>query len=164
MDSFRIAIIGAGPAGLTLARLLQVNDIHCTVFELEPSPDSRNQGGTIDLHRRGGQVALDKAGLLDEFKKVSRPEGQYDKLVKFDGTLLLDEKAEMPSRPDEILDRPEIDRQVLRAMLLDSLEPETVVWGRKFVKVEESSMEPGNYNLHFADGIEEGFQVVVGAD
>jgi 2-polyprenyl-6-methoxyphenol hydroxylase-like FAD-dependent oxidoreductase len=164
MSSFRIAIIGAGPAGLTLARLLQVNNIPCTVFELEPSPDSRNQGGTIDLHRRGGQVALDRAGLLDEFQKISRPEGQYDKLVKFDGTLILDEKAEMPPRPDEILERPEIDRVKLREMLLDSLKPGTVVWGKKFVKVEESSTKSGNYNLHFADGIEEGFDVVVGAD
>jgi 2-polyprenyl-6-methoxyphenol hydroxylase-like FAD-dependent oxidoreductase len=160
----RIAIIGAGPAGLTLARLLQVDNIPCTVFESEPSANSRNQGGTIDLHRRAGQMALDKAGLLDEFKKLSRPEGQFDKLVKFNGSLILDEKVEMPPRPDEIFDRPEIDREKLRTMLLDSVKPGTVIWGKKLVKVEESSTKPGSYNLHFVDNVEEDFDVIVGAD
>jgi 2-polyprenyl-6-methoxyphenol hydroxylase-like FAD-dependent oxidoreductase len=35
----RIAIVGGGPGGLTLARILQTRDIAATVFEQEHSPD-----------------------------------------------------------------------------------------------------------------------------
>src|SRR5690348_299867 len=43
----RIAIIGAGPGGLTLARILQTRNIPTTVFERESHPDERPQGGTL---------------------------------------------------------------------------------------------------------------------
>jgi 2-polyprenyl-6-methoxyphenol hydroxylase-like FAD-dependent oxidoreductase len=164
MPGLRIAIIGAGPAGLALARLLQISNVPCQIFEGEASSLSRDQGGTVDLHRRGGQMVLEKAGLFEEFKKLSRPEGQFDKLVKYDGTLVLDEKAEMPERPDDDDDRPEIDRKELRKMLLRSLHPDSVSWGKRVVKVEPSPKQPGTYDLHFRDGVEEGFNAVIGAD
>lgn len=58
MPTTNIAIVGAGPAGLTLARLLQQNDISVTVYEGEPDRHSRNQGGSLDLHPKYGQLAL----------------------------------------------------------------------------------------------------------
>ncbi|WP_217582130.1 NAD(P)/FAD-dependent oxidoreductase, partial [Lysinibacillus sp. GbtcB16] len=42
----RIAIIGAGPGGLTLARILQQHQISCVVYERDESPTSRQQGGS----------------------------------------------------------------------------------------------------------------------
>lgn len=71
----RIAIVGAGPAGLTLARLLQMHDIGVSVFERDASPSSRSQGGSLDLHEDSGQLALRIAGLEEGFKGFSRPEG-----------------------------------------------------------------------------------------
>jgi 2-polyprenyl-6-methoxyphenol hydroxylase-like FAD-dependent oxidoreductase len=164
MSSLRIAIIGGGPAGLTLARLLQINNTLCTVFELDTQAVSRDQGGTVDLHPRGGQLALKHAGLTDEFKKYSRPEGEAMKLLKYDGRVVFDENIEGNNRPEEYADRPEIDRMKLRQLLFQSLEPGTVVWAKKLQCVEKSKTNPGQYDLQFEDGREEGFDLVVGAD
>ena len=74
-----IAIIGAGPAGLTLARLLQVAevDVSITIFERDASPTSRlYQGGTLDLHLETGLAALKKAGLWNEALKHLRYDGE----------------------------------------------------------------------------------------
>ncbi len=52
--ALRIAIIGAGPAGCALARLLQQSsqDISVNIFESEASINFRSQGGTLDLYAR----------------------------------------------------------------------------------------------------------------
>jgi 2-polyprenyl-6-methoxyphenol hydroxylase-like FAD-dependent oxidoreductase len=164
MSNLTIAIIGAGPAGLTLARLLQVNNIPCTVYELDSSATDRDQGGTVDLHASGGQLVLKEAGLSDEFRKISRPEGEAMKLVKYDGTVLFDENVAGNSRPEEFSDRPEVDRAKLRQLLLNSVAPGTVIWNKRLVSIQKSTEVTDTHDLHFADGIEKGFDVVVGAD
>jgi 2-polyprenyl-6-methoxyphenol hydroxylase-like FAD-dependent oxidoreductase len=77
----RIAIAGAGLGGLICARVLQRHGHAVTVFEREPSPDARPQGGTLDMHPDSGQIALRTAGLLDEFTALARPEGQEWRLL-----------------------------------------------------------------------------------
>jgi len=70
-----IAILGAGPSGLTLARLLHLNGIDYTIFERDASAASawgRGGSGTLDLHEGSGLLALQEAGLLDEFKRKAR--------------------------------------------------------------------------------------------
>ena len=80
MASVNVAIVGAGPAGCTLARLLQLStaQIKVTVFEGDISLDTRTQGGTLDLHTETGIAALKKAKLYDKFLKLARfdAEGQ----------------------------------------------------------------------------------------
>jgi 2-polyprenyl-6-methoxyphenol hydroxylase-like FAD-dependent oxidoreductase len=59
--------------------------------------------------------------------------------------------------------RPEIDRVVLRDMLLDSLDPSTIQWGRTFLRAEP--VEDNKFDLYFSDGtVEKGYDIVVGAD
>jgi len=76
--SFRIAIVGGGPAGCTLARLLQISKapIKVTIFESDAGMESRTQGGTLDLHTNTGIAALKKAKLYDEFLKYARYDGE----------------------------------------------------------------------------------------
>ena len=67
------------------------------------------------------------------------------------------------ARPDTFKNRPEIDRVLLRGMLLDSLEPGSMKWGKKLSRVE--AKEDETYDLHFTDGdVQTGFDIVVGAD
>lgn len=159
----KIAIIGAGPGGLTLARLLQYNKIPCNVYELEAERNERNQGGTLDLHRDDGQLALREAGLMKEFQKHSRPEGEAMKLVSPQGKVLWDENnPDTINRPEVFAGRPEIDRVQLRNLLLDSIEHDSIHWNKKLQTVEPTA--DGTYDLHFTDGVEKGFDLVVGAD
>ncbi|KAH8646086.1 putative monooxygenase [Xylariales sp. PMI_506] len=163
MSDLQIAIIGGGPAGLTLARLLQHNKIPCRIFDLDASVEGRDQGGIIDLHEQGGQLALREAGLLDTFFELALPDADCAKMVKSDGTVLFDENGP-DKRVGETEGRPEIERLELRKMLLRSLEPGTVTWNKKLLSLEPSATEVGKFDLHFSDGIETGFDVVVGAD
>lgn len=150
----RIAVIGSGPAGLTLARVLHRHGHPVTVLERDPSRDARPPGGTLDLHEGLGQQALEKAGLLAEFRALSRPEGQAMRILDTDGTVLRD----WPPRPDDRAN-PEIDRGQLRDLLLGSVD---VQWGRDVTEVVPES--PDGVLVHFADGQKETFDLVIGAD
>jgi 2-polyprenyl-6-methoxyphenol hydroxylase-like FAD-dependent oxidoreductase len=59
-------------------------------------------------------------------------------------------------------DRPEIDRTELRAMLLNSLDPEVVQWGHRLESIRP--LGDGVHELVFADGRTAAFDLVVGAD
>ncbi|KAK0647817.1 Tetracycline resistance protein [Lasiodiplodia hormozganensis] len=155
-----IAIIGAGPAGLTLARLLQVHNIPCTVFEKDPTPAHRaTNGGCLDLHPGSGQEAVKEAGLWDSYQKYARYSGQ--------AYIISDETGQQQLNMRGLdLGRPEIDRPHLRRMLLDSLQPDTVRWNHKLVRVEEATAATKTPpTMHFEGGlVEQGFDLVVGAD
>ena len=62
------------------ARVMQTRGLKLTVFEREPSRESRTQGGTLDLHTESGQWALKEAGLQAEFRAIARVEGQVPDL------------------------------------------------------------------------------------
>lgn len=70
-----IAILGAGPSGLALGRLLELAGVDFVVFERDSSAASawgRGGSGTLDLHEGSGLLALKEAGLFQQFKKIAR--------------------------------------------------------------------------------------------
>ncbi|HUZ61178.1 MAG TPA: FAD-dependent monooxygenase [Hanamia sp.] len=71
----KIAIIGAGPVRLTMARLLQQKGIDATIYERDKDAQTRIWGGTLDLHKGSGQDALEKAGLLENYYAMAIPMG-----------------------------------------------------------------------------------------
>ncbi|GLZ15299.1 monooxygenase [Actinomadura sp. NBRC 104425] len=154
----RIAIIGAGPGGLTCARILQRRGVAVTVYEHETGPDVRNQGGTLDLREDYGQIALREAGLLEEFFRLSRPEGQ--EMRQLDAKTGAIASHHVPDEDERF--KPEIDRGRLRDLLLNSLEPNTVRWGHTLRSVEGPAEGPRR--LLFADGTTVEADLVIGAD
>lgn len=149
----RIAIVGGGPGGLMLARLLQLRGLSAVVFERDGNADERPQGGSLDLHLETGQRAIRLAELETEFCAGSRPEDQGDRLYDVDGALLFD-------RDEPGDDRPEIDRTVLRQILLDALLPGTVRWKSRITEI----VPDGEVYLLGGDGWREQFDIVIGAD
>lgn len=155
----RIAIIGAGPGGLTCARLLQLHGIPVTVYDLDASRTARGQGGTLDMHPHSGQYALRAAGLWEAFLTHARPEGQQMRLAGRDGRILFDA---IPPEADTQEGNPEIDRGQLRDLLLDSLAPHTVRWNHRLTHAEP--LTTGAHRLHFTHGTSADADLVVGAD
>ena len=45
----KIAVVGGGPGGLTLARLLQQGGAHLSVYERDQNRSARVQGSALDL-------------------------------------------------------------------------------------------------------------------
>ncbi|MEU7747118.1 NAD(P)/FAD-dependent oxidoreductase [Nonomuraea sp. NPDC049158] len=156
----QIAIVGAGVGGLACARGLQTYGIQTTVFEREASRDARWQGGMLDLHVPTGQAALRAVGLFEQFAALARAQGQELRgLDPFTAALIHHERP-TDSRDESYA--PEIDRGQLRGLLLDSLIPGTVRWGRPVDGV--APLDGGGARLCFADGTTADFDLVIGAD
>jgi 2-polyprenyl-6-methoxyphenol hydroxylase-like FAD-dependent oxidoreductase len=158
----QIAIVGGGPGGLTLARLLQLKGANVKVYERDLNKDARVQGTTLDLHDESGLKALREANLMDEFKKNYRPGA--DKMI------IVNEHAQIffsdhDGKPEEDFGsehfRPEIDRGPLRNMLLESLQPDTVIWDSQFVSMQKQN---DGWLLHFKNEISAYADIVIGAD
>ena len=128
LQNKQIAIVGGGPGGLTLARLLQLQNVNVKVYERDIDKNARVQGSPLDLHDDSGLAALRKANLSDEFKK--------NYMAGADKATITNEKAEIffsdrETKQDVAFEhehfRPEIDRGALRKILIDSLRTDNIV-------------------------------------
>ncbi|MEV7088834.1 NAD(P)/FAD-dependent oxidoreductase [Streptomyces sp. NPDC093085] len=151
-----VTIIGAGLGGLTLARVLHVHGIPSTVYEAEPSPTARAQGGLLDIRDYNGQLAVRDAGLMTEFRALILAGRQALRLMDRGGNVLLD------LADDGTGGKPEVLRGELRQMLIDSLPAGTVRWGRKVRTV--AALGAGRHEVTFADGTTVVTTLLVGAD
>lgn len=157
-----IAIIGGGPGGLTLARLLQRKGANVTVYERDTDKNARVQGSPLDLHTESGLAALEAAGLTDAFKQNFMPGADRMKITNPQAEVLYsdhDTKQEVNFGHEHF--RPEIDRGVLRKILLESLQPETVVWGSHFLSMEA---QYDGWLLHFKNRPSAYADMVIAAD
>lgn len=150
LENKQVAIVGGGPGGLTLARLLQLKGANVKVYERDLNKHARVQGSPLDLHEKSGLKAIVEAGLLEEFK------ANY--MVGADREIITNPLAEVffsdhEGKPEENFGhkhfRPEIDRGALRKILLDSLQAETVIWDSHFVSMKAQG---DGWQLEFKDG------------
>ncbi|MCJ1469538.1 hypothetical protein MMC07_008171 [Pseudocyphellaria aurata] len=152
----RVAIVGAGLAGCTLARLLRNAAIPVTVFEREASINVlRSHDSSLELQGPAGLRVLREAGLYDEFLKYARfgtgGGAMFDKNLK---------KYLSTNGPAAAIEggRPKIDYSWLRQIEVYSLPPEIFRWGHRLQSIED------DLSMRFDHGLETGYDLIVGAD
>lgn len=148
-----ITIIGAGPGGLTLARVLHVHGIPSLVLEGDASPTARHQGGMLDMHEESGQMALKATGLYDAFRARVLVGGDATRVVDKTGAVRFEDAGNDT--------RPEIDRGALRDLLVASLPPETIRWGARVAAIRRVA---GGFEIDLKDGSIVKASAVIGAD
>lgn len=148
-----ITILGAGMGGLTLARILHLHGVPCTVLDADLTPTSRHQGGMLDIHADTGQAALEQAGLHAAFLQHVLPGGEAMRISDKTGAILYEDTRESG--------RPEIERGTLRELLLRALPKDMVRWNSK---VTQAARSGAGFALTFADGHVEVVGTLIGAD
>lgn len=161
----KIAIIGAGPSGLTLASLLHKNlpsssrPLNLTIFELRPAPTPnalRTPSGSLDLHPGSGLLAVEKCGLTSQFKTMINSDCTEEMIIADkSGKACIHDEAQNGNRP-------EISRNALQHLLLSSLPKDIIRWNTKV-----TSVTPGlenKWKIAFGNEQQEEFDLVVGAD
>ena len=158
----KIAIVGGGPGGLALARLLQLKGADLKLYERDVNQDARLIGSPLDMHDGSGLTVIREANLLESFKKKYRPGADKKIIVDPQAKVFFtDHDTKSADDFDNIYFRPEIDRGPLRSMLLDALAAGTVVWDSHFL-----SMEPQHegWLMHFKNGHSAYADLVIAAD
>lgn len=155
MSAPDIAIIGGGPCGLTLARLLECKGIDYLVYERDESENSNRAGGSLDIHAETGQKALREGGLFEKFKTQARYNDTIFRVSDKLGNKVLE--------IGQGRDAPEIDRFELRKILLDSIPKDKIRWGHTLASATIG--EDNRPVLRFGnDVVVSGMKLVVGAD
>lgn len=157
----RIAILGAGPAGLTLASLLNISKIPYTIYESRLSlPPPSTPSGSLDLHTESGLLALEGCGLTSNFKSLTSDCSE--------DTIIADKNGEVKWADDGMGEnRPEVARNDLTSLLLSSLPSASVKWGHKILSVTPSTSSSARWTVHFSSSGREqeaDFDLIIGAD
>lgn len=158
----KIAIIGGGPGGLTLAKLIQLKGAGVKVYERDLNKNARVQGSPLDLHDHSGLAAIIKANLLEEFKNNFLSKADRMKIMNENAVVFFsDHETKVEENFGNPYFRPEIDRGALRKILLESLQPDTVVWDSHFISMDE---QDNGWLLHFKNEKSVYADIVIAAD
>ncbi|KAJ5217357.1 hypothetical protein N7468_010365 [Penicillium chermesinum] len=157
----QIAIIGGGPAGLTLGALLHKQNIPFTIFELRPEPteaELSKPSGSLDLHEDSGLAALREAGLYDEFSKRTAECSEDQIVYSMDGEVYWKDDGGLSNRP-------EISRHALTTLLKTPLPPDSIKWGHKLFAARSITAPHGpTTELDFGPNGKRTVDLVIGAD
>lgn len=156
----KIAIVGGGPAGLTMGLLLHKHHVPFTIFELRQKPTEEElakPSGMLDLHEESGLAVIKECGLYDDFVPLTGECSEDFLVADRHGNVIYTVKGERT--------RPEISRNNLTKLLIRSIPTESIKWGHQLL----SATKPATYGdtkteLDFGPHGKHTFDLVVGAD
>jgi 2-polyprenyl-6-methoxyphenol hydroxylase-like FAD-dependent oxidoreductase len=155
MSHSAITIVGAGLGGLTLARVLHQHGIEAAVYDRDPSPTAREEGGMVDVYEESGQAALRAAGLFGEFERVVQPSREAVRILDKDASVRWEDDGDHRTRP-------EVGRRMLRSILLASLPEGMIRWRAGVTRAR--TLVDGRHEVQFTDGSTVTTDLLVGAD
>ncbi|TMU99979.1 NAD(P)/FAD-dependent oxidoreductase [Streptomyces sp. DASNCL29] len=160
-ETFKVVVIGAGLAGLTLAQALRTRGVDVEVHERDTAPTDRSQGYRIHINPTGTRAL--RACLSDElFQLFLDTSGSGGQGLRFTDHLLRPLLSlDGPHSADPLLNHQSVCRVTLRHLLLRGLD-DVVRFGRHYERYEE--LRNGSVVAHFADGSTARGDVLVGAD
>lgn len=159
----RVAVIGAGPAGLALSLLLHQRGLELTVYELRPMPTREELAkppGSLDLHEEPGLKVMRECGLWDRFQKLTGDCAEVMRISNSDGAVLHTHKGRKGIRP-------EIARNALTDLLIQHIPYEVIVWDQKITSIQSThNANSGAIELVLDLGANKtaSYDFVVGAD
>ncbi|WP_226675251.1 FAD-dependent monooxygenase [Mesobacillus jeotgali] len=150
------AIIGAGIGGLSAAIALQQLGKKVKVFER--ASELKEMGAGIVLSANAIK-ALEKLGLADQVRQAGSPVKKAEIRAQ-DGQLIVNmpvhKQAERYGTYSYLIYRPDLQR-----ILYEKLEPNTVVLGKKFLRLEQ---DRDKVTCFFEDGEIQNSDLLIGAD
>jgi len=131
-----VLICGAGISGLTLAKALQLQGIQVIVFERDEALEGRPQGYSLTIQQ--GRKILKDIGILEEVFKMKSRCSKYITMTNEGSELFRNDFTKKNFNEQNI----PIPRELLRKIIFDSLEKDTVSWNKKVLnfKIEEDSV------------------------
>jgi 2-polyprenyl-6-methoxyphenol hydroxylase-like FAD-dependent oxidoreductase len=161
----RIAIIGGGPAGLTLGALLHQQGVPFTIYELRPRPTEQElaePSGMLDLHEESGLAAVRACGLYDQFLPLT---GDCEE------SMIVSDKYGNVLHQDEggLSDRPEISRHNIIKLFLSKIPENSIQYNTKLLSAQRDPTN-GKVTLKLTPAtdpsaaVSETYDLVVGAD
>lgn len=155
----RIAILGAGPVGLTLSSLLERGGIPYTTYDLRRSPINNPSSpysplvpsGSLDLHAESGLAALRACGLFERFRALKTDCEEECIIADMHGVVKWHDEGGPPPGLElvGVEGRPEIARNSLMELLLSSVPEERVRWEHKVLSITPSESKATNARSNY---------------
>ncbi|KAJ4241096.1 hypothetical protein NW760_001386 [Fusarium oxysporum] len=157
---FRVVIVGASVAGLSLANMLQANAIDFLVLEAYPTV-APQVGASIGLLPHGNRI-LDQLGLYKKVMQIAPPI-QIFNFRDTNGQIL----ARHPGMDERLVERHGypmvfLDRQMLLKVLYDNIKDKSKILTNK--RVVRTELVNGGVHAVTSDGTIIAGDILVGAD
>ena len=161
----RIAIIGGGPAGLTLGALLHRHNIPFTIYELRPRPTEEElaePSGMLDLHEESGLAAIRACELYEQFLPLTGDCEESMIIADKHGNILHSDQG-------GAADRPEISRHNIIKLFLSKIPDNSIKYNTKVLSADrDSATEKVTLRLSPTSDastiVSETYDLVIGAD